>query len=70
MLTAEQAQLLKLIGERMVEFRVGLTAWWDSASGEVEEVTDPGVRLSVDGGVGVGVGAEDDDEPISEGDGA
>jgi len=44
-LTAEQAQLLKLIGEKMVEFRVGLRARWDSVTGEVEDVTDPGVRL-------------------------
>jgi mRNA turnover protein 4 len=47
-LTAEQAQLLKLIGEMMVEFRVGLRARWDSATGGVEEVTDPGVRLDMD----------------------
>ncbi|KAF8272176.1 ribosomal protein L10-domain-containing protein [Lactarius quietus] len=47
-LTAEQAQLLKLIGEKMVEFRVGLNAWWDSTTGEVEEVTDPGVKLDFD----------------------
>jgi mRNA turnover protein 4 len=47
-LTAEQAQLLKLIGEKMVEFRVGLRARWDSATGEVEEVSDPGVRLDND----------------------
>ena len=46
-LTAEQAQLLKLIGEKMVEFRVGLRARWDSTTGEVEEVNDPGVRLDV-----------------------
>jgi mRNA turnover protein 4 len=48
LLTAEQAQLLKLIGEKMVEFRVGLRARWDSTTGEVEDVTDPGVRLDVD----------------------
>ena len=38
LLTAEQAQLLKLIGHRMVEFRVGLMARWDSESGEVVQV--------------------------------
>ena len=32
-LTSEQAQLLKLIGEKMVEFKVGLKARWDSATG-------------------------------------
>ena len=46
-LTAEQAQLLKLIGEKMVVFRVGLRARWDSATGEVKDVTDPGVWLDV-----------------------
>lgn len=72
-LTAEQAQLLKLTGERMVEFRVGLSAWWDSATGEVEEVKDPGVRLGVDVGVDADadgeeaeLSAEDDDEAIGE----
>jgi mRNA turnover protein 4 len=37
-LTAEQAQLLKLIGEKMVEFRVGLLARWDSTTGEVVQL--------------------------------
>lgn len=37
-LSAEQAQLLKLIGERMVQFRVGLLARWDSANGEVVQI--------------------------------
>lgn len=35
-LTAEQAQLLKLIGERMVMFRVGLLCHYDSATGETK----------------------------------
>lgn len=68
-LTAEQAQLLKLIGEKMVEFRVGLRTRWDSATGEVEEVNDPGVRLDADvdadadaDGEDVELGAEDDEE--------
>ncbi|TDL22132.1 hypothetical protein BD410DRAFT_788825 [Rickenella mellea] len=34
-LTSEQAQLLKLIGERMVEFKVVLRAKWVAATGEV-----------------------------------
>jgi mRNA turnover protein 4 len=38
-LTGEQAQLLKLIGEKMVVFRVRLMARWDSATGEVVQVT-------------------------------
>lgn len=37
-LTAEQAQLLKLCGEKMVEFRVHLRARWDSTTGEVVQV--------------------------------
>ena len=78
-LTAEQAQLLKLIGEKMVVFRVGLRARWDSATGAVEDVTDPGVRLDVDVDVDADadadadadseeteMGGEDDDEAISE----
>ena len=59
-LTAEQAQLLKLIGEKMVEFRVGLNARWDSTTGEVEEVTDPGVKLDLD--KQVESAGEDEDE--------
>jgi len=66
-LTAEQAQLLKLIGEKMVEFRVGLKARWDSTTGEVEEVTDPGVKLDLDEHVG-SVG-EDEDEGGDDDDG-
>ncbi|KAG1822823.1 ribosomal protein L10-domain-containing protein [Suillus subaureus] len=37
-LTGEQAQLLKLLGEKLVVFRVGLLARWDAASGEVVQV--------------------------------
>lgn len=42
-LTSEQAQLLKLIGERMVIFRVGLLCHWDSATGEVKEMEGGGI---------------------------
>ena len=73
-LTAEQAQLLKLIGEKMVVFRVGLRARWDSATGEVEDVTDPGVMLEVEADVDVDADADSEetemggegDEAISE----
>jgi mRNA turnover protein 4 len=41
-LTGEQAQLLKLIGEKMVTFRVGLIARWDSATGEVVQIEGAG----------------------------
>lgn len=37
-LTSEQAQLLKLIGLKMVTFRVGLLARWDSTTGEVVQI--------------------------------
>jgi mRNA turnover protein 4 len=72
-LTAEQSQLLKLIGEKMVEFRVGLRARWNSSTGEVEEVADPGVMLDVDADSGdvetgslLGAGDDDDSKSISE----
>lgn len=35
-LTPEQAQLLKLVGEKLVKFRVRLMARWDAATSEVE----------------------------------
>ncbi|KAG6377062.1 hypothetical protein JVT61DRAFT_1112 [Boletus reticuloceps] len=37
-LTSEQAQLLKLMGEKMVVFRVGLKARWDSVTGLVTQI--------------------------------
>ncbi|KAF7980487.1 hypothetical protein HWV62_37978 [Athelia sp. TMB] len=37
-LTSEQAQLLKLIGERMVVFRVQMKARWDATTGEVVQI--------------------------------
>lgn len=42
-LTSEQAQLLKLTGVKMVTFRVGLLARWDSATGEVVQIEDGGI---------------------------
>lgn len=52
-LTSEQAQLLKLIGEKMVVFRIMLKARWDSETGEVTEM-------------GGGIGDEAEDENIGE----
>jgi len=52
-LTAEQAQLLKLSGMKIVTFRVGLIARWDSTTGEVEQVEGGGLsaeELGVDAG--------------------
>ncbi|KAJ6475086.1 hypothetical protein C8R47DRAFT_1179180 [Mycena vitilis] len=40
-LTPEQTQLLKLIGEKMVVFRVTLISRWCAATGEVVQVADP-----------------------------
>ncbi|KAF7346500.1 Ribosome assembly factor mrt4 [Mycena sanguinolenta] len=37
-LTSEQAQLLKLIGEKMVVFRVALISRWCAANGEVVQI--------------------------------
>lgn len=37
-LSGEQAQLLKLIGEKLVVFRVRLKARWDSATGEIVQM--------------------------------
>ncbi|KZT09389.1 mRNA turnover protein 4-like protein [Laetiporus sulphureus 93-53] len=37
-LNAEQAQLLKLVGIKMVRFRVGLRARWEAANGEVVQL--------------------------------
>ncbi|OCH90914.1 mRNA turnover protein 4-like protein [Obba rivulosa] len=37
-LTPEQAQLLKLIGVKMVMFKVGLRARWEAASGDVIQI--------------------------------
>jgi len=39
-LTVEQTQLLKLIGERMVKFRVRLRCHWDSETGEVTQTAE------------------------------
>lgn len=55
-LTGEQAQLLKLIGEKMVVFRVRLMARWDAATGEVVQIE--GEEISPEEG-GEGSGDED-----------
>ncbi|KAK0244254.1 ribosomal protein L10-domain-containing protein [Armillaria nabsnona] len=54
-LTGEQAQLLKLIGEKMVTFRVGLISRWDAATGEVVQI--PGGTVPLEN-----VETNDDDE--------
>lgn len=57
-LTPEQAQLLKLLGERTVKFRVGMRAWWSKESGEVVDV-EGGEPLN-------GGGEEEENEVMSE----
>lgn len=47
-LTGEQAQLLKLIGEKMVTFRVGLIARWDSVTGDVVQIESAGTLAPED----------------------
>lgn len=37
-LTGEQAQVLKLVGEKMVRFRVRMRWYWERGSGKVVEV--------------------------------
>jgi mRNA turnover protein 4 len=46
-LTSEQTQLLKLTGIKMVTFRVGLLARWDSASGDVVQIEGSKIPLDV-----------------------
>lgn len=58
-LTAEQAQLLKLIGEKMVTFRVGLISRYDAASNEVVQIE--GARVPSEN-----VGEEGDEAEMSE----
>ena len=58
-LTAEQAQLLKLIGERTVEFRIRLKARWDAATGEVHQIESESAVESVAPG-------DEGDELVSE----
>lgn len=49
-LTSEQAQLLKLIGERMVVFRVRLKSRWDSTTGDVVEMEGQELTAEETGG--------------------
>ncbi|KZV63490.1 hypothetical protein PENSPDRAFT_691611 [Peniophora sp. CONT] len=64
-ITPEQAQLLKLVGHRCVEFRVALRAWWEKSSGEITEVDEPEFRLD-EGAVGAVEDGEEADEVMSD----
>ncbi|KAJ7442680.1 ribosomal protein L10-domain-containing protein [Mycena latifolia] len=57
-LTSEQAQLLKLIGEKMVVFRVALISRWCAATGEVVQIE--GQQLPEESGA-KGDDSEDDE---------
>ncbi|EIN12413.1 hypothetical protein PUNSTDRAFT_97129 [Punctularia strigosozonata HHB-11173 SS5] len=60
-LTPEQAQLLKLVGEKMVEFKVGLRAYWSAETGEVTTVEGDEIAVEEkEGGEDV-----DEDEEMS-----
>lgn len=61
-LTGEQAQLLKLIGHKMVVFRVGLIARWDSESGDTVQIEGPGALSAEDRITGPG----EDEDAMSE----
>lgn len=65
-LTSEQAQLLKLIGEKMVVFRVALLARWDAATGEVVQFEGRELSTEQAGQAGVQTEAEGDDDEMSE----
>ena len=63
-LTSEQAQLLKLVGEKTVEFRVTLTGRWDKETGNV--IMGPGVGDTEDTADGADDIAEEGVEVMSE----
>ena len=60
-LSSEQAQLLKLIGERMVVFRVRLKARWDASTGEIVEMEGQDLLPEENGG-----GDDDVDDAMSD----
>ena len=62
-LTPEQTQLLKLVGIKMVTFKVGLRARWDAATGEVTQIEGQGIEEEDLGGEEDG---EAGDEEMSE----
>ncbi|KAI0357474.1 mRNA turnover protein 4-like protein [Trametes cingulata] len=49
-LTPEQAQLLKLVGIKMVTFKVGLRARWEAATGEVVQIEGQEIEVHEAGG--------------------
>ncbi|KAJ7071411.1 ribosomal protein L10-domain-containing protein [Mycena amicta] len=51
-LTSEQTQLLKLIGEKMVVFRVSLTCRWEAATGDVVQIEGQPTLLDEQGSEG------------------
>ncbi|KAI0684927.1 ribosomal protein L10-domain-containing protein [Cytidiella melzeri] len=68
-LSAEQAQILKLVGIKMGEFRVRLRFWWEKGTGEVTEVegsADDTVVTTVKGDNAVEESEGDGDESMDE----
>ena len=61
-LSAEQAQILKLVGIRMGEFRVRLRFWWEKSTGEVKEVEGSADGAEEAEEVGSDDGEDDDSE--------
>ena len=59
-LTPEQTQLLKLVGTKMVTFKVGLRARWDASTGEVEQIQGEEIAPDEAGG------EDGEDEEMSE----
>lgn len=63
-LTAEQAQILKLLGEKTVQFKVHLRAKWDASTGEVEVL--PGAEETIGNGDGKKGGDDEVDASMSD----
>lgn len=68
-LSAEQAQILKLVGIRMGEFRVRLRFWWEKSTGAVKEVEGGGDDDGLDASKETGEDSEpegDEDEGMED----
>lgn len=59
-LSPEQTQLLKLVGIKTVTFKVGLSARWDAATGQVEQIQ--GEEVTADEATGEEADKDGDEE--------
>ena len=59
-LTPEQTQLLKLVGIKMVTFKVGLRARWEAETGQVTQIEGQAIEEDEAGG------EEDEEDAMSE----